>query len=123
MMQCLLPIDINYLTKVSTDANYAHHLKNAWTGATIGALTKYFIKELSKDVKDISSHLRVKPDPESIARLEQTFFSLACNYPKGDGDTFKECMEEHHPEYVLMHVPNTRGNIQHIVCESSSLIH
>ena len=50
-------------------------------------------------------------------------FSLAWNYPKVDGDSFRAYVEECHPGYVLMNVPNTRGGMQDIVCESSGHIH
>ena len=80
------------------------------------------MKELSEDVKDIDSHLRVKPDPESAVRLVHKNFSLAWNYSIGYGNSFKSHTEDHRPDYVLMHVPNNRGNRQDVLSESSGTI-
>ena len=60
--------DINNLTKVSFGVDCGHHTRNTWSGAEIGPLTKHFMKDLSEELTDIDSHLRVNPDPEPLVR-------------------------------------------------------
>ena len=65
-------------------------------------LCKQVKVDLAKDLKEIDCHLREKFD----------VFKLACDYPKGDGDSFKLFVEEDHPDQLLRHVESTNGNAQ-----------
>ena len=102
--------------KESLDVDCWHHLRNAWILALCKKVGKHLTKDLKEELNEIDSRLRVKLSMDRIMFSLNKLFCLTSNYPKGEGDAFKACMEECHPDNILYHVPNTKGNRQDIIC-------
>ena len=56
---------------------------------------------------------------ESVIRTAGRFVGLTRNYLKPSGYLFVAFMKEYHTGVTLMHVKDTKDNIQDIVCEAS----
>ena len=102
--------------KESLDVDCWHHLRNVWILALCKKVCKHLTKDLKEELNEIDSRLRVKLSMDRIMLSLNKLFCLTSNYPKGEGDAFKACMEEHHPDNILYHVPNTKGSRQDIIC-------
>ena len=79
--------------------------------------------DLTEDLKKIDYHLWVKVDMGSIIRNVNKAFNLACDFPNGDGDSFKSFVEEHHPNQLLRYFERTNGNRKDTLTACAGLIH
>jgi len=102
-----------------TMGNCWHHMRAVWIENASKALCKHVSQDLALELKAIDARLWVKVRMDNIILSIDKCFAETANYPKGCGDTFKAHMEEYHPDHILYHVPNTKGNRQDIVCMCS----
>ena len=96
--------------------DYHHHLRNAWTKALGKKVCKHLSQDLKEELNEVDARLRLKINMDSIVFALNKLFCLTNNYPKGNGDAFKAHMEEYHPDNILYHVTNAKGNLQDIAC-------
>ena len=100
-----------------------HHLRNASLGSLSAAMTRYMKVKLKDDLDVIDTILIVYIAIDKVVINSGKCVGLTKNYPKGSGDIFIAFIEECHPGSCLLHLKETRGDRQDIVCETSGPAH
>ena len=61
-----------------------YHLRNTWIKSIIKEIDSHCGLELSEELKEMDSHLRVAVNMSITIRTQEKLFSLTSNYTKGD---------------------------------------
>ena len=78
---------------------------------------------MSEGLDEIDLWLRVLTSIVSVLYAVNKEFSMCDNYPKGNGDIFREWIQTYHSGDLLLHIEMASGSFQALAVEGSGLVY
>ena len=97
------------------EQNYMQNLRNVWINGVAKAVLKFMNEFLEDSLDNISPFIRLSPDVANFIRAFHKDFSLDANYPKRNGEKFRDWIIKKYPNEFIINTERTSSCRQDII--------